>query len=108
MVASGIEKVVADGIVSRDGELHAVDVIITATGYDTSYTPRFPIVGLQGVNLQDKWRREGAAAYMSCAVPGFPNYFSEFLILHSIPYPKSPGLSLSSGPLSSNLARSKK
>ncbi|KIW13026.1 hypothetical protein PV08_08213 [Exophiala spinifera] len=75
VVSAGIERIVSNGIVSRDGELHEVDVVIAATGYDTSYIPRFPIIGLDKVNLQDKWRKEGAAAYLSCAVPGFPNYF---------------------------------
>lgn len=76
VVTSGIEKVVSNGIISNDGKLHEVDVIIAATGYDTSFVPRFPIIGSNSVNLQDKWRKEGAAAYLSIAVPGFPNYFS--------------------------------
>lgn len=75
VVTSGIQKVVSSGIISNDGELHQVDVIVTATGYDTTFVPRFPIIGLNGQNLQDKWRTEGAAAYLSVAVPGFPNYF---------------------------------
>ncbi len=64
-----------EGVVDNEGVLHAVDVIVAATGYDTSFVPRFPILGAGGVNLQDKWRADGAAAYLSVAVPGFPNYF---------------------------------
>lgn len=79
VVTSGIEKITKNGIITRDGELVEVDVIITATGYDTSFVPRFPIIGLDGVNLQDKWRDEGAAAYLAVAVPGFPNYFRKLL-----------------------------
>ncbi len=75
MVTSGIKEVNEKGVVANDGTLYEVDVIITATGYETSYVPRFPIIGLGGVNLQDKWKKEGAGAYLSCAVPGFPNYF---------------------------------
>lgn len=74
-MTSGIQKVVSNGIISNDGELHEVDIIVTATGYETSFVPRFPIIGLEKQNLQDKWRKEGAAAYLSVAVPGFPNYF---------------------------------
>ena len=66
---------VPNGIIDNDGVLHEVDIIITATGYETSFVPRFPIIGLNKANLQDKWRKEGAAAYLSVAVPGFPNYF---------------------------------
>ncbi|KAI5857328.1 FAD/NAD(P)-binding domain-containing protein [Durotheca rogersii] len=76
VVTTGIRKVVPSGIISNDGQLHEVDVIVTATGYDTSFVPRFPIIGTGTVNLQDKWREEGAAAYLSVAVPGFPNYFT--------------------------------
>ncbi|KAF5010117.1 hypothetical protein FDECE_3703 [Fusarium decemcellulare] len=75
VVTSGIKQVVPNGIVDNDGVLHEVDIIISATGYETSYVPRFPIIGLNKVNLQDKWRNEGAATYLSLAVPGFPNYF---------------------------------
>ncbi|OIW22564.1 FAD/NAD(P)-binding domain-containing protein [Coniochaeta ligniaria NRRL 30616] len=75
VVTAGIQKIVPSGIISNDGQLHEVDIIITATGYETSFVPRFPIVGLKGVNLQDKWTTEGAAAYLSVAVPDFPNYF---------------------------------
>lgn len=75
VVTSGIQRVVANGVVDNEGNLHEVGVLICATGYDTTFVPRTPIVGLNGVNLQDKWRNEGAAAYLSVANPGFPNYF---------------------------------
>ncbi|KAH7072085.1 hypothetical protein BKA63DRAFT_605008 [Paraphoma chrysanthemicola] len=75
IVTSGIQKIVANGLISNDGELHEVDAIVAATGFQTSFVPRFPILGLNKQNLQDKWREEGAAAYLSVAVAGFPNYF---------------------------------
>ncbi|CAK7236354.1 hypothetical protein SBRCBS47491_009609 [Sporothrix bragantina] len=75
VVTAGIRQVVANGIIDNEGTLHEVDVVICATGYDTTFVPRIPIIGRDGVNLQNKWRTEGAAAYLSVAVPGFPNYF---------------------------------
>ncbi|KAH7084374.1 hypothetical protein FB567DRAFT_498334 [Paraphoma chrysanthemicola] len=75
VVTSGIQKIVANGVISNDGELHEVDAIVAATGFQTSFVPRFPILGLKKQNLQDIWREEGAAAYLSVAVPQFPNYF---------------------------------
>ena len=68
----GCESVTDGGIVA-DGKKVLVDVLICATGFDTSYRPRFPIIGLQGKNLQHEWASE-AKAYLSIAVPGFPNY----------------------------------
>ncbi|OAA54251.1 Flavin monooxygenase-like protein [Niveomyces insectorum RCEF 264] len=76
VVTAGIREVVPQGLVDNEGTLHEVDVICCATGYDTTFVPRIPIVGRGGVNMQDKWRAEGAAAYLSVAVPGFPNYFA--------------------------------
>jgi cation diffusion facilitator CzcD-associated flavoprotein CzcO len=50
-----------------------VDVIICATGYDTSFVPRFPIIGSQGRNLQEKWKKE-PASYFGVGVADFPNF----------------------------------
>ena len=68
----GCESVTGRGIVAGGREV-SVDVLICATGFDTSYRPRFPIIGLGGKNLQHKWASE-AKAYLSIAVSGFPNY----------------------------------
>lgn len=75
VITSGIRQVVPEGLVDNDGTLHQVDAIITATGYETSFIPRFPITGLNNTNLQDVWRENGASTYLSVAVAGFPNYF---------------------------------
>ncbi|KAL2135631.1 hypothetical protein VTI74DRAFT_7581 [Chaetomium olivicolor] len=72
---SSIRRFVADGIELESGELLNVDAIICATGFDTSFCPRFPIIGRNG-NLQDRWTKETPRAYMSCAVDGLPNYFT--------------------------------
>ena len=54
-----------------------LDVIICATGFDTSYRPRFPIIGRNGVNMQDVWGKE-VEVYMGVAAAGFPNMFCLF------------------------------
>ncbi|KAK4105331.1 FAD/NAD(P)-binding domain-containing protein [Parathielavia hyrcaniae] len=74
---SDIKRVVPEGIELASGEVLKVDAIVCATGFDTSFCPRFPIIGRDG-NLQDKWRKETPKAYMSCAVAGLPNYFMLF------------------------------
>ncbi|OQV04839.1 hypothetical protein CLAIMM_09663 [Cladophialophora immunda] len=55
----------------------AVDVIICATGFDTSFQPRFPVVGLNGTNVSELWQ-EHALGYISTGVPDMPNYFTYF------------------------------
>ncbi|KAI1818269.1 FAD/NAD(P)-binding domain-containing protein [Poronia punctata] len=52
---------------------HCVDMLVCATGFDTSFRPRFPIVSHTGVNLQDKWATK-AESYLGVAAAGFPNY----------------------------------
>ncbi|KAK4217664.1 hypothetical protein QBC37DRAFT_39521 [Rhypophila decipiens] len=70
-----IRAFVAEGIELESGEVVKVDAIICATGYETSFRPRFPIIGREG-NLQDIWEKNVPKAYMSCAVAGLPNYFT--------------------------------
>jgi len=72
----GIRRFVPEGIELESGEVLRVDAIVCATGFDTSFVPRFPIIGRNG-NLQERWRKEVPKAYLSCAVPGIPNYFSK-------------------------------
>lgn len=76
VVTDKIVKIVPKGLEISSGEVIEVDLIVCATGYDVSFRPRFPIVGRTG-NLQDLWTENLPRAYMSCAVPGFPNYFSK-------------------------------
>ncbi|RFU27187.1 hypothetical protein B7463_g9146, partial [Scytalidium lignicola] len=75
VVTSGIQEINHEGLVTQDGNSHPVDVIIAATGYDTSYVPPFPLIGRNGVDLRERWSKTGAEAYFTCAVPHMPNYF---------------------------------
>ncbi|EPE08161.1 phenylacetone monooxygenase [Ophiostoma piceae UAMH 11346] len=74
LVTDGVRRILPDAIELADGKVIKVDAIICATGFDVSFRPRFPLIGRNG-NLQDLWRENTAEAYMSCAVPGLPNYF---------------------------------
>lgn len=58
-----------------DGEEYRLDAIICATGFDTSFKPAFPVIGVRGLDLATFWKDE-PLHYMSIAAPGFPNYFS--------------------------------
>lgn len=71
---SGLEQVTAKGIIDPDGEEHEVDVIILATGFNTSWVPRFPIIA-DGLNLQDLYR-DKPIGYLGVAAPRMPNYFT--------------------------------
>lgn len=71
-----IDHIEEEGLVTKDGTLHKVDALVCATGFDTTYRPRFKLVGRQGIPLSDLWADTNAIeAYLGMAIPGFPNYF---------------------------------
>ena len=74
IIKSPITKVDADGIITADGKYHPTDTLVCATGFDTSFTPRFPIIGRNGVPLAQRWKQT-PETYLSFATDGFPNYF---------------------------------
>jgi hypothetical protein len=72
-----IGRIDETGFFDHEGKHHDVDVIICATGFNTSWLPRFPIVNGSGTSLTDLWGTpEGVTSYLSIAIPTFPNLFS--------------------------------
>lgn len=67
------------GIMMKDGQHIDFDVIVCATGFDTSFRPRFPVIGRGGVDLTQKWTKGEPECYFGTSVPEFPNYFGRFL-----------------------------
>ncbi len=55
------------------GREYVLDILICATGFENSYRPQFPIIGLDEIKLQDQWASE-TKGYMGIAASGFPNY----------------------------------
>ncbi|KAJ5772464.1 hypothetical protein N7520_002993 [Penicillium odoratum] len=70
-----VAQITEKGIVTRSGEVKEYDVIVCATGFDTSFKPSFPLIGRNGVNLASKWEVEQPKAYFGFMVPDMPNYF---------------------------------
>lgn len=75
-ITQGIESPNENGLklTGPEGRQIGVDVLICATGFQTNYTPPFPVVGKQGITLKDKFN-PFPATYLTMAVDGFPNYF---------------------------------
>jgi cation diffusion facilitator CzcD-associated flavoprotein CzcO len=74
LVTEGIDHVEARGVVTKDGQLHELDVLVLATGFDTHAWGIDEIVGEGGVSVKQAWT-EGTRSYRSVALPGFPNFF---------------------------------
>jgi cyclohexanone monooxygenase len=64
------------GIVTADGALHELDVLILATGFDAvdGNYKRVDIQGRNGQGLRDHWA-DGPTSYLGVATTGFPNMF---------------------------------
>lgn len=69
-----IDSFNATGITSASGEFHELDTIICATGFNMSFSPRFPIIGQNEVNLQKKWD-VNPECYLSVTAADMPNFF---------------------------------
>lgn len=68
-----ITKVTPKGCISSSGKEHPLDVLICATGFDTSYIPRFQLIGQDGATLMKEWATQ-PRAYLAIAAAKFPNY----------------------------------
>jgi cation diffusion facilitator CzcD-associated flavoprotein CzcO len=72
---AGVERVTEDGVLCKDGSRHALDVLILATGFDTThFVSPLQVEGLGGRTLEQTWK-DGAEAYLGLTVAGFPNFF---------------------------------
>jgi cation diffusion facilitator CzcD-associated flavoprotein CzcO len=70
----GIKKITARGVMNEDGTEHEVDTIVCATGFNTTWVPRFPVIA-HGKNVQDLLA-ERPISYLSIAMPDIPNYWT--------------------------------
>lgn len=76
LVTDGIDHITKDGVVTKDGKKHELDVLILATGFVVAETVApFPLAGLGGVDLNESWAAEGPQAYRGTTVAGYPNMF---------------------------------
>ncbi len=76
LVDQRIEHITGNGMVTEDGEEHEVDIIVYATGFKTDqfFLP-MEVRGIDNCRLEDLWAKDGARAYLSTMLPGFPNLF---------------------------------
>lgn len=75
LVTEGMEKMVPEGIITKDGVLHEVDMIIYATGFQASeFLEPLKVTGLNGTDLHQYWGGD-AKAFAGLTVPNFPNLF---------------------------------
>jgi len=74
LVTEGIDHVEERGVVTGDGKLHELDVLVLATGFRPHEWGIAHVVGANGLSLKEAWAR-GPRTYRSMTMPGFPNFF---------------------------------
>lgn len=74
-------RLTENGIIDEKGVEHEVDVVICATGFDTSFTPHFKITGRNGADLHEQFG-DFPIGYLAIMAVNFPNLLSECFSLH--------------------------
>ncbi|KAJ5617930.1 hypothetical protein N7537_003044 [Penicillium hordei] len=69
----GIEEITKTGIRTAAGE-EEFDLIVCATGFDTTFVPGWELVAREGRRLDVEWKKVPEAYFSICA-GGIPNYF---------------------------------
>lgn len=75
LVTDPIKRITADSIVTGDDTERKTDIIVLATGFETTkFLSVIPVRGRRGQSLSDAWSN-GAQAYLGITTSGFPNLF---------------------------------
>ena len=68
-----IERITEKGIKTAEGE-EEFDMIVCATGFDTTFIPQWKLVGLNGATLEERWKVD-PDAFFAVQVDTMPNYY---------------------------------
>lgn len=75
IVQEGIDRVTKRGVVTQDGQLHELDVLVCSTGFHPFYFMRpMNLKGRGGLHIDTAWK-DRIDVYNSVLCPGFPNMF---------------------------------
>lgn len=74
MITSPIKAMKPNGTLLENGQVVDLDVLVCATGFSACDAPPFPIVGVNGKTLKERYA-QFPEAYMGVVTDGFPNFF---------------------------------
>lgn len=76
LITDSIDHIERAAIVTTDGTRREMDTLILATGFKVWERDTFhSILGRNGVELRDHWKRTRFESYQGITIPGFPNLF---------------------------------
>ena len=77
LLTEDVKCIESNGVRMQSGELIPLDILIFATGFQTSrLLASYKLTGLNGTNLEAEWGKDDSKAFLGMAIPGFPNFFS--------------------------------
>jgi cation diffusion facilitator CzcD-associated flavoprotein CzcO len=72
---AAIQRITPQGVLTRDGVHHPLDILVFATGFETTeWHWSLDVTGRNGISLSELWKN-GPEAYLGITVSGFPNLF---------------------------------
>lgn len=74
VVNESVMRLTQTGVVDESGVEHEVDVVICATGFDTSFTPHFKVTGRNGADIKEQFG-DFPVGYLGIMAENFPNMF---------------------------------
>ena len=75
LVTEGIERIEPNGVRTKDGVLHELDILVYATGFDTkAFVLPIEVFGEDKKSLTQTWGN-APRAHRAMSVPGFPNFW---------------------------------
>ncbi|MBV1880235.1 MAG: NAD(P)/FAD-dependent oxidoreductase [Pseudomonadales bacterium] len=81
LVTDPIERITENAIVTKDGTVREIDMLICATGFEVfqkGSVPTYCVKGKGDLDLSDFWENNRYQAYSGSTVPRFPNFFLMF------------------------------
>lgn len=75
LVTDAIDSITEDGVKTKDGKNHKLDVLVLATGFKPfEFMRPMELKGRNGIDVNDAWA-DKIQAYRSVTLPSFPNFF---------------------------------
>lgn len=73
-IFGNLSKIVPEGIVTEEGTLHKIDILVCVTGFKIAFKPGFRVINDAGKTIDEDWSN-GPNLYMGVSAPRFPNYY---------------------------------
>lgn len=74
LITESIDRITEKGVLTKDGTLHELDVLVLATGFHPfNFMRPMNLIGKDGIKIDTAWGKK-VQAYRSLFIPGFPNF----------------------------------